>query len=366
MCMAPASRPEPPAKRYRRQAYEGLAIASDSIDRADAHDHALGLAAGPTLLARLTVRRPVRAALDLGTGTGIHALLAAAHAEHVVGVDVNERALRFAAFNAAVNGISNVEWRQGSWFEPVADERFGLIVANPPYVISPEHVLYRDSGVSDDGLVLTLLRGAAEHLEEEGLAHVLCNWVVRGGDWRASVDEAVAATDCDAVVLLYGVYGRDEYARMWNAVLEHRDAAAFDAAVPRWLEFYERAEIDEIAFGAVVLRRRSGGRNWVRAFRVPAGPTAGAGAHLERLFAGWDAVRCGVDVPVALAPGARILRRLELETRAERTSLEVRPNVGFAAPIDEATAAALERGEGLPEPERRRLLGLGMLLTHAP
>ena len=48
-------------------------------------------------LADLTIRRPVGTALDVGTGCGIQALLAARHAERVVATDINERALVFAA-----------------------------------------------------------------------------------------------------------------------------------------------------------------------------------------------------------------------------------------------------------------------------
>ena len=95
----------------------------------------------------------MEAALDLGTGCGIQALLAAKHSARVVATDVNERALAFAAFNAALNGIDVVEFRQGDLFEPVAGERFGLLVANPPYVISPDATYtYRDSGVPRDEL----------------------------------------------------------------------------------------------------------------------------------------------------------------------------------------------------------------------
>ena len=104
-----------------------------------------------TVLARLTVRRPVARALDVGTGCGIQAILASRHAERVVATDVSERALAFAQFNLAVNGIENVELRQGSFLEPVEGERFDLVVANPPYVVSPENdLVFRDSGLGRD------------------------------------------------------------------------------------------------------------------------------------------------------------------------------------------------------------------------
>jgi hypothetical protein len=88
---------------------------------------------GPSLtLSRLTVRQPVDAALDVGTGCGIQAILAARHSGRVVATDVNARAIDFAAFNASLNGIDNVEVREGSFFEPVVGSRFGLVTCNPP------------------------------------------------------------------------------------------------------------------------------------------------------------------------------------------------------------------------------------------
>src|SRR5436190_6335813 len=99
----------------------------------------------------LTPRPRVARALDVGTGSGIHALLAAAHADRVVATDVNARALAFTELNAALNRIRNVECRPGSLFEPVAGETFDLITCNAPYVVSPEsRWAYRDSGFPAD------------------------------------------------------------------------------------------------------------------------------------------------------------------------------------------------------------------------
>ena len=61
---------------------------------------------------------------------------------------MNPRALAFASFNAALNKAANVQCREGSWFEPVGDERFDVIACNPPYVISPDAAYtYRDSAL---------------------------------------------------------------------------------------------------------------------------------------------------------------------------------------------------------------------------
>ena len=74
----------------------------------------LGIVPATETLAHLTVRRPATRALDLGTGCGAQALWLARHSESVVAVDVNPRALALASFNASLNGIANVQCREGS------------------------------------------------------------------------------------------------------------------------------------------------------------------------------------------------------------------------------------------------------------
>lgn len=73
--------------------------------------------------------------LDLGTGSGAIALaIAHAHPEaRVSAVDACPAALRTAADNGARLGLA-VRWLTGSWFGPVAGERFDLVVSNPPYI----------------------------------------------------------------------------------------------------------------------------------------------------------------------------------------------------------------------------------------
>ena len=128
-------------------------------------------------VAHTTVRRPVRTALDVCTGSGTQALLAARHAERVVGVDVNPHALALARLNQGLNGVDNITWVEGDGFEPVKGERFDLVVANPPVVISPDNtVLARDSAIGGERLSRKIVRESAEHLNEGGFATVLCNW----------------------------------------------------------------------------------------------------------------------------------------------------------------------------------------------
>ena len=78
------------------------------------------------------------AVLDVGTGCGILAVLAAEKAERVVAVDVNPYALQCADRNAEKNGVKEmIEFRRGDLFQPIKqNERFSLILFNAPYLPS--------------------------------------------------------------------------------------------------------------------------------------------------------------------------------------------------------------------------------------
>lgn len=132
--------------------------------------------------------RSALAALDLGTGSGAIALSLALEGSFasVVATDVDEGALEVARRNRdAAEGAGDVDLRLGPLFEPLgADERFDVIVSNPPYVaeqsseeLEPEvrewepHVALF-GGLDGLDVMRELARGARSHLETGGLVAV--------------------------------------------------------------------------------------------------------------------------------------------------------------------------------------------------
>jgi len=128
------------------------------------------------LLVELALGEPFQAALDLGTGSGAVALALkrGRPQARVVGVERSAAALAVAQRNAVRLGL-DVELRHGPWFEPLAGERFDLVVANPPYVSEGDpHLLEGDVRfeprsalvAGGDGLeaVREILREARAHL----------------------------------------------------------------------------------------------------------------------------------------------------------------------------------------------------------
>ena len=327
--------------RVRLEPFEGLLIGSDRLGRLG-EDHVVGIGGGTRLLAGLTVRRPVDTALDLCTGSGSLALLAAGHAGRVVGVDLNRRALRLARVNAALNGIAGVEWRHGDLFEPVGDEQFDLVIANPPFIVSPgREFLFRDGGREDDALSRSVVAGAAARLREGGFAHILCNWVAPArGSWSKTPRSWLRGSGCDAWLLHHRTDSPAAYALHWNLRPGHTLATAAVAARP-WVDYYRTRGIEAIATGVIVLRRRSG-RNWVREDELVRTPVGAAGAHVERVFAAQDLLRSLKDeqellaMPLAAAPQTMLVERREPTGALERARLTVEEGIPLAGRIPPA------------------------------
>jgi hypothetical protein len=125
-------------------------------------------------LARCTTQRPFRTALDLCTGSGIQALLASGHCEHVLAVDINPRAAQCTRFNAHALGTTNLEVVVGDLFDPVRGERFDLITANPPFVPSPlETVRFRDGGRTGEDVQKRIISGLPHHLAPGGIVQMV-------------------------------------------------------------------------------------------------------------------------------------------------------------------------------------------------
>jgi release factor glutamine methyltransferase len=154
-------------------------------------------------------RWPRPRVLDLGTGSGAVALAIAAEWPEaaVTATDASEEALAVARANAEACAVADrVQLRHGDWFEPLAaDERFEVIVSNPPYIATgeseslpadvrdfePERALF--SGTSGLEALREIVDEAPRHLVTEGLlalelaetrAPEVAAWLSGAYDWE--------------------------------------------------------------------------------------------------------------------------------------------------------------------------------------
>ncbi len=109
--------------------------------------------------------------LDMGTGTGIQALVASRTAKRVKGVDISQKAVKTAETNAKRNGIKNAFFRQSDLFGSVSG-LFDVVIFNPPY-LPEKQGLHQDSeqwagGRTGREVISRFARKAGDHLKKDG------------------------------------------------------------------------------------------------------------------------------------------------------------------------------------------------------
>jgi release factor glutamine methyltransferase len=107
--------------------------------------------------------------LDMGTGSGVNAILAASKSTDVVAVDINPHALETARVNAERNGVGDrISVLHSDVFDAV-DGRFDLIVFDPPFRWFAPRDLFEAAMTDENYRALrAFFAGARAHLTERG------------------------------------------------------------------------------------------------------------------------------------------------------------------------------------------------------
>jgi carbamoyltransferase len=209
--------------------------------------------------------------LDLCTGSGAHAILAAAHTpgSRVTGVDLNPRAIKFAKLNAAINGVSSrCDFRYGSLYEPLSvsadgdePERFDLIVANPPFNPSPREgkarVLCQDGGPAGDEIVGSLLSGLVERLKPNGAGVVLSMFSdQKRRPHEAKIKQWIGSrTPVDILWLKIYTMDPEELVSALTWQFFEDDFAGYSNRYREWLANLKSVEVTNLTYGLLVVRR---------------------------------------------------------------------------------------------------------------
>ncbi len=275
-------------------------------------DHVVGAGGASANLARLAWTEPVGRALDLGTGCGVQVLHLADRADRIVATDVNPRALRLARLSWELSGVPSrrVDAREGSMYDPVAGERFDLVVSNPPFVISPaSRYAYRESGFRGDEFCRDLIRRAPGHLSQGGHARFLANWLhVRGEDWQDRVGGWLAETGCDGWAVQRDVQDPAEYVELWLRDSAEQGTSAYRERYDEWLTWLESMCVTGVGFGWIALHD-SGSRNpVVRVEELRQRIESPVGAHVPDVLRAMKAAYAMtdeelLDTPLAVADG---------------------------------------------------------------
>lgn len=252
-------------------------------------EHVLGPGHAATTLAQATIRRPVRRALDVGTGCGVQALYLSEHAAEVTATDLSSRAVALATATADLNGLP---WRvlEGSLLDPVAHERFDLVVCNPPFVVGPGFTVgsdgfrYRDSGLVGDEVCRRLVSGLPSVLNDGGIAQLLANWAITADEsWQERLASWLPSGLVDAWIWQREVAEPSEYVALWL-----RDGGLVPGTDEwrrrhrEWMDWFVEDGVLAVGMGLISLVRRDGGTAVFD--EVPQAVDAPIGAHIWAWF----------------------------------------------------------------------------------
>lgn len=156
----------------------------------------------------IDVPRGVRA-VDAGCGTGVLGIfMAQAGAGHVIGTDIGTDILKAARYNAEVNGIRNIEFREGSLLEPIEDH-VGLVVALLPHKPAPRPFNRRYyGGPEGTDLLVPLIRQAHKRLADRGLLYLYLNSIANP---RSVLDVMREGFDTSLVAEKKRYFTKDEF-----------------------------------------------------------------------------------------------------------------------------------------------------------
>lgn len=295
----------------------------------------------------LTMRTPVDSMLDLGCGCGIHALFAARHCNQVIATDISRSAVQYTRFNAMLNNMENIECRQGDLFDPVASQRFDLIVSNPPFVVSPgETFVYRDNALHLDEFCRFLIEAAPAHLNDNGHLQMLCEWVEQDGQpWQERLQTWVRG--CDAWILHSSPVLPADYVRQRSNDISGE--AVNTGAADDWSAYLHSHNVRAIHPGMITLRRREG-QNWLHFRSLPGDVTSEAGHAVAEGIAAIDFLETCDDASM-LEATLRIAEKLEAEQIQEDGTaagvyLHMDNGLSTEAEVDGPVAAFLNLFDG--------------------
>lgn len=323
-------------------------------ERWDRVDHVPPVGPAARHLLNFTLRRPVGSCLDLGTGNGVQAVAAALHARRVVATDLNPRALDFARFNARLNGFEHVAFARGDGFAAVGDERFDLIVCNPPFVVTPStRFLYRDNQMELDGFCRRIAREAPAHLVEGGVFQMICEWVqLEDQPWEERVAEWFEGSGCDAWVIRANTQVPESYARRRIQETALATGGSSGSGLAEWLDYYRAHRVVAVHGGFVALRRRAGA-TWLKLDELQSEVDAAFGEAIARGFAARDFLATHadrealLDSHLRLAGDARLEKLSRWEGGSWQTSAGVRlEGFGWSARLEESMADFLVHFDG--------------------
>jgi SAM-dependent methyltransferase len=223
--------------------------------------------------------QPCEALLDIGTGTGVAALVTAPIARHVWATDIAARSVHFAEFNSRLAGFDNISVVEGDLYAPVEGLTFDRIVTHPPYVPAKRSkFIFREGGEDGEQIIRAIIEGLPRYLRPNGRFFSMVLASDREGEpfeMRIRKWLGERQSEFDVAVVSDSLKTPADY--ITHAIGQNMTNAE---EVQFWRELWVGNKTEYLLHGSILIQRYGGGREPVTA-RTQAGP----GCHGRHL--GW-------------------------------------------------------------------------------
>lgn len=202
---------------------------------------------------------PCENLLDLCSGTGVAALLAATgYARQARATDITERSTRCAEFNRRLNGIENATVAAGDLYEAADGQIFDRITANPPYMPSLRPAaIFADGGELGDRITRRIVEGLPKYLSPGGRFYCITAgpdideepFEIRVRRWLGE-----AGGEFDIFLVERKQFDPTSFANQQAA--KTRGGAE---EVAEWKALFEQRHVENLFYGSVVIERKQSG-----------------------------------------------------------------------------------------------------------
>ncbi|MBN8564740.1 MAG: methyltransferase [Leptolyngbya sp. UWPOB_LEPTO1] len=273
-------------------------------------------------LVQTAPRESVDRVLDLCCGSGVQGLVASRYAKSVTSVDINPRAIRYARFNAQINGIRNIEFRLGNLYHPI-EGQFDTILANPPFVPSPsQDMWFRDGGSTGEDILSSIIEQSANHLTHQGRLFIVTDLVnLQTYEsklqrwWRGGAAHQLVLSTADRNDILFSVpHCRAAFNQSYSE---------YKTQLDRWLHNFHHEGLTAINFGYILIQKIQAPNSSSYYARTIHNPTRPIHQHVQQYFQQRDRLDLQHNLHDQLTLSRDVRFRFETDPQTGATKIEL-------------------------------------------
>jgi len=229
-------------------------------------------------------RNSCKKLLDLCCGSGIQGIIASRYAKSIIAVDLNPRAIRFSRFNSQLNGLTNYKVVYGNLYDSITDKCFDVILANPPFVPSPQNALgFRDGGNNGEEVLKSIISNASKFLSDYGRLCIVSD-LVDVEHYKQKIIDWIGKNNFDCLVLKTAERNEILFSVPHCKAPFHQSYFEFNEEIDLWINNFRENNLNSINFGYIFLWKNNKNLDRKYASRTINNPLTKIFNHVENWY----------------------------------------------------------------------------------